>query len=198
MLRARLAHLAQDRLDLRGAGHLAVQADKLEVVVNCLGSRLINVEVPLAGILVHRNEILNRQAFVMVHCRAVDAASGAGTHFDEAAAHIAADNILNRGDAVFEAVDRHVCIIRIIARHRAQNAARRREQARAALIVFVLAGLHRDLLAVQPSGQLLKGQDAVDIRTLVALRLFGDTGANKDRLGLRVLLLDTLAVRLHR
>ena len=99
---------------------------------------------------------------VFFHDWTADAASRAGRHLDEAVVDLAALDVLKRLDAVFDAVDCHVCIARCTVHECFQNSAGRREEARETLRGLVDTWLELDVLLLKPFGQLLECQNRVD------------------------------------
>lgn len=193
-----LAHLVQDFLDRLRAGHRSPHAD----VAVRLGQRvrvgLIDGEIAVRRVAVDRRRPADGAA-VFVHRRTADAASHAGGHLDEALFQPALADLAQRADAVVDAVDGDVGVVGRAALHRAQDAARRREQARLAAGFGVGRGLDRHTFAFHPRGQLLKGQREIDdagiLRRFVLLR---DAGADENRRRVGMERLERLAVRLHR
>ena len=108
-------------------------------------------------------------------------------------------NLMQRGNAVIHAVKRHICIAGRVLRHRLENTARCREEARTALLFMVHLLRKLDILSFQPVGQLFKGQNRIhDAFIILRLILFGDARTDEDRLCVRVATLDIGTMRLHR
>ena len=112
--------------------------------------------------------------------------------------YLAVLNILERGYAVLDAVYCHIGVFRIILRHGLEYAAGRREKARAAVLVGVCLAVKLNARRFKPACQLVKGQNRVNY-ALVVLRLilFGNAGADKNGLCVRISALYVLAVNLH-
>ena len=136
---------------------------------------------------------------VFLHDRATDAGADARGHFDEAVVHLAAFNVLQRGDAVLHAVQRHIAVAGRVLLHGLENAAGRREEARAALFAGHTVLTDRNVLFSQPLGKLLERKHRVhDVLVLLRLVLLGHAGADEHRLAARVTLFQIQTVRLHR
>ena len=112
--------------------------------------------------------------------------------------YFAVFNVLECRHAVFNAVNRHVGIFRVVLRHGLEYAAGRREEARAAVLVRVRLAGKLNACRLEPTCQLVKSQNRVNY-ALVVLRLilFGNAGADKNGLCVRVSALYVLAVSLH-
>ena len=75
------------------------------ILVQALGTGLLNGEVLLADMLEHRADVAHRRVYVFFHYRPVDTAACAGVHFDKAFIYFAASYITQCVQTVFCAVD---------------------------------------------------------------------------------------------
>ena len=108
-------------------------------------------------------------------------------------------NIPQRRNAVFNAVQRHVGILRRITTHRFQNAAGRREKPGAASRISFHVRFQFDPFRFQPVRQFLKGQHRVyGVPVVGRFILLCNTRPDKDGLGFRHSLFDIGAMGLHR
>ena len=134
-----------------------------------------------------------------LHDRAADATADARGHFYKAAMYLAAFNVVQRRDTVFDTVNGEVCIAGHVALHGFEYAARRGEDARAAVVVRVHNVLRLNAGALQPAGKLLKGQHGIHrAAALFGFILFGDAWTDKNGLAAGVLSFQLRAVRHHR
>ena len=123
---------------------------------------LIYYKLLSARIVCNRHVALDGSAVILFHYRTVNAASGAGGHFNKAAVNASAFNVAQCGDAVFGAVNGKVGVSGHFPVHCLEYAARSGEEAGAAVIVGVGALFGSDLCLVKPICQLLKGQHRVN------------------------------------
>ena len=98
---------------------------------------------------------------------------------------------------VLRTVHCHVGVIPIGLFHTAQNSACRGKQACFAAFFLHRCLPHGDVLLLQPVGQLIKGEDGIDLLALLCLALFGNTGSDEYRFSTGEPALDIDAVRLH-
>ena len=105
--------------------------------------------------------------------------------------------VLQHLQAALRAIDRHVGIVPVGLFHAAQDTARRGEQPRLAALLWHGRLPHGNVLFVQPVGQLIKGEDGIDLLTFLRFALFGDAGTDEHRFRRGDPALDIGAVRLH-
>ena len=136
---------------------------------------------------------------VLLHYRAAYAASDTSRHLNEALMNISAFNIPESGNAVFNAVNGHIGVVRILCRHRFEYSARGREQSCAAVFIGILLLFKLNMLLIEPSSQLIKCQYGIDYSFIkLSFVLFCHAGPDKDGLCVGITPFNILAVSLHR
>ena len=163
ILRLRLAHLLEDSLYLKLAGHHAVNADITVLAVHLLLRQVPDVKIIFAGIVTDRLEVPHGTAAEFFHDGTAYTAPHAGRHLNEAVAEITLLNILERLYAVIHAVNRHICISRSIAVHGFEYAAGGRKKSGTAVFILCHTLFRHGVFTLKPKRQLLKGQHAVRI-----------------------------------
>ena len=160
--RLELTHFAQHLVYFGVGGLGRVAVDRQVILAHDERVERLEIEVAVAGIRRDRHIVLDRRTVVFFHDRTADTAARAGRHLDEAIVDLAALDVLQRLDAVLDAVDCHVCIARCTVHERFQNSAGRREETRETFGSFIHTGFKLDVLLFQPFGQLLECQNRVD------------------------------------
>ena len=157
--------------------------DDGEVLLKLVAVRLVNFKILVAGELRHSHVVFYGRAVEFFHYRTAYAAAGAGGHLDKAVMYLAVFNVLECRHAVFNAVNRHVGVFRVVLRHGFEYAAGRREEARAAVIVRVRLTGKLNARRLEPACQLVECQNGVNY-AFVVLRLvfFRNAGTDENSL----------------
>ena len=117
---------------------------------------------------------------IFFHYGTAYATSAARRHLDKTIFNLSVFNVAERRYAVFDTVDRQICILVGLPRHCFQNSARRREKSRAAFFDVIHIRRQRNMRFFQPFGQFLESKNGVGV-SFVIVRLVFFRNARPDK-----------------